>query len=237
MHEAQMHDDNVFLTLTYNDENLPKDGSLCLRDYQLFMKRLRKHVGQKVRFFHCGEYGDEFDRPHYHAILFGVDFPDKEPWSIRDDNTLYVSPTLTSIWGLGFCSIGDVTFESCAYVARYVMKKVNGDAAESHYQGRKPEYTTMSRRPGIGADWYRKFREEVFPRDFCVVNGVKVRVPKAYDRLEKEDREKEFDKVKRARRKSARLHEDDQTPERLAVREKVTEARVALLKRGFKDDP
>ena len=154
-HEAQLHEDNCFLTLTYNDENLPKHNSLKLKDFQKFMKRLRKAFGKKIRFFHCGEYGEKFQRPHYHAIIFGLDFKDKILFSEQNDQKLYISPTLNKIWGLGHATIGDVTFQSAAYVARYITKKITGDRAQDHYNEinyetgeilseRRPEYTTIS---------------------------------------------------------------------------------------------
>ena len=174
-----MHEDNCFITLTFSDKELLKREnplSVDTRDFQKFMKRLRKYTGKKVRYFHCGEYGDENMRPHYHACLFGLDFEDKYVWMERNGNKLYRSPTLEKIWPFGYSSIGEVNFETAAYVARYVMKKVTGEGKDrlkvkecdgelvelKHYQmldkdtgeiiELKPEYTTMSRRPGIGKD-------------------------------------------------------------------------------------
>ena len=117
------------------------------------MKRFRKHFGSGVRFFHCGEYGELYERPHHHAILFNCDIYDKELLlNAKTGFNLYTSSLLSSLWPFGLHSIGEVSFESCAYVARYIMKKVTGDMSESHYHGRKPEYITMSRRPGY-RDW------------------------------------------------------------------------------------
>ena len=195
MHEAQLHDENSYITLTYNDKNLPKDGSLNLRHFQLFMKRLRKKTGKKIRFYHCGEYGEKFKRPHYHACLFGYQFPDLRYFKTINGNKLYTSKYLDSVWTnkngetMGFSTIGNVTFESAAYVARYIMKKINGEKAEAHYVNKetgeilKPEYTTMSRRPGgLGAEWLKKYKTDVYPGDFVVVRGKKMKPPKYYDR-------------------------------------------------------
>ena len=102
---------------------------------------------QGVRFFHCGEYGELLYRPHYHACLFGFDFSDKVLWSTRGGVRLYRSKILEKLWTFGFSTIGDVTFESAAYVARYCTKKITGDKADEHYNGRSPEYVTMSRPP------------------------------------------------------------------------------------------
>ena len=155
-HEASLYQDNCFITLTYSDEHLPSDKSLHVDHFQKFMKRLRKRFGEGVRYYHCGEYGEKYMRPHYHACLFNFDFPDKKIWKENNGNRLYISESLSELWPFGFVTIGDVTFESAAYVARYIMKKVNGDLAESHYERvdwdtgevyhLKPEYTTMSRR-------------------------------------------------------------------------------------------
>ena len=112
---------------------LPSDvRKMFNNDAARFMKRLRKKYGSQVRFFHCGEYGDLNKRPHYHAILFGVDFAhDRKLWSQKDGMKLFTSESLEKLWPYGFCTIGQVTFESCAYVARYIMKKQTGEKAVS----------------------------------------------------------------------------------------------------------
>ena len=181
VHEAECFSQNCFITLTYDDDHLPPDGSLCLSDFQKFLKRLRKRFG-KLRFFHCGEYGENLKRPHYHACIFGFDFPDKVFWSERNGNKYYRSAALEELWPLGFSMVGDVTFESAAYVARYILKKVNGDLAKDHYDGKRPEYVTMSRRPGIGKTWFDRFQGDVFPSDEVVFRGFPMRPPKFYDR-------------------------------------------------------
>ena len=133
VHEAQLHTDNCFLTLTYADEHLPKHNSVSVKELQLFMRYLRRAIyPTKVRFFACGEYGDQFNRPHYHIALFGYDFPDKELFTKRRANNLYISETLNKIWGKGHCSIGELNYQSAAYIARYVVKKINGDRAFEH---------------------------------------------------------------------------------------------------------
>ncbi len=115
IHEAAMWDDNIFVTLTYDDEHLPRDGSLNKEHFQKFVKRLRKKFkGRVIRYYHCGEYGDELDRPHYHACFFNLDFPDKELFKETDGNFLFYSETLEKLWGNGFCTIGELTFQSSA---------------------------------------------------------------------------------------------------------------------------
>lgn len=239
MHEASLHEQNSFVTLTYDDEHLPKDGSLQKADFQRFMKRLRKkRAPVPVRYFHCGEYGDENGRPHYHAILFGVDFPDRglDATSGRGDDW-YSSPELQSLWPYGHATIGAVTFESCAYVARYVLKKVTGDRATDHYRRYspdgevyylQPEYCSMSLKPGIGARWFEEYSKEVVDYDGVVNGGKLAGVPRYYDKLRDSE---ELRRTKRKRVRSALKHLDNNTPERLAVREEVKAAQVNLFLR------
>lgn len=229
MHEASLHEDNSFITLTYDPKFLPSDGSLVKSHFQLFMKRLRgAYSDKKIRYYQCGEYGDNFGRPHYHACLFGFDFPDKVFWKSVNDERLYTSDSLERLWGMGFCTIGSLTFESAAYVARYCTKQVNGSAAVEHYQGRQPEYATMSLKPGIGAGWYQKWKSDCFPSDYLVVNGVKCKPPRYYDkRLEKEDPIL-FEKIKQSRLEGA-VEDDENSHRRLLIREKCQQARFKKL--------
>lgn len=241
-HEASLFEHNCFITLTFNSQHLPEDMSLDVRDWQLFMKKLRKKYGSGIRFFHCGEYGSHKGRPHYHACLFNFDFPDKKLWQIKNGYPLYRSPSLEELWPYGYSTIGEVTFESAAYVARYIMKKITGEAAEEHYQyvdpetgeifDRKPEYTTMSRRPGIGKKWFEQFASDVYPSDFVVVNGKKLKPPKYYDGLFEVEDPDAFNKIKGERRKSAKQHIDNNTPERLIIRERVQLNKLARLERN-----
>lgn len=135
MHEAQMHKQNCFITLTYDDKHLPEDHGLHYKHFQDFMKRLRKKYGAGIRFYMCGEYGEQLGRPHFHACIFGMDFADKKLWKTTGSKSkLYRSAELEKLWTFGFSSVGDVNFESAAYVARYIMKKVTGEAATEHYR-------------------------------------------------------------------------------------------------------
>lgn len=239
-HEAQTHETSAFLTLTFSDENLPPDGSIRVRDVQLFIKRLRKHLGHnRVRFFACGEYGGDGGRPHYHVITYGYDFPDRTPWRQSTSGYLcYRSATLERLWPYGFAELGTVTRESLGYVARYVLKKVNGDKAKEHYlrpnpvtgelHQVQPEFITMSTRPGIGAEWYTRYATDAFPSDFVVVNGSKKPVPRYY---KKKLTWGENLKVTTKRQEKAKVHEANNTPDRLAVREEVQQRRVERLKR------
>lgn len=236
VHEASLHEHNCFVTLTYNDKCLPLGGTLVKRDHQLFLKRLRKYIyPEKVRFYMCGEYGEQLKRPHYHFILFGIDFPDKFLWIRNNGFPLYRSKLLEMLWPFGFSTIGDVTFETCAYTARYIMKKVNGDIAEDYYQGRLPEYTCMSRRPGIAHDWLEKYEDDVYPHDYVVIRGgVKCRPPRYYDKIYDLDHPDVFRGVK-ARRKYRAAKNPDGTYERLHVRETVQLARLKKLIRPYEN--
>lgn len=242
-HEAQLHDMNCFITLTFDDKNLNQIHSLVKRDFQLFMKRLRKRFCsassdphfERIAYFHCGEYGDKFNRPHHHACLFGFDFPDKVLFSSRKGVNLYTSRILSLLWPHGFSTIGEVNFETAAYVARYVLKKAYGSEAKDHYDGRVPEYITMSRRPGIAGNWLPLFESDVYPQD-CVVlkGGQKVRPPKYYDRKYELTNAKDFARLRRNRVKRARENPDN-TSERLEQREAVCKAKMKLLKRSFEN--
>lgn len=233
MHEASLYDQNCFITLTYNDDNLPRDKSLKLSHFQNFMKRLRKSAGSGVRFYHCGEYGPKHGRPHYHAILFNFDFFDKRYLFSPEGEKIYRSAELERLWPYGYSTVGDVTYQSAAYVARYIMKKVVGKGAEAYYEGRKPEYTTMSRRPGIGKAWFTEFYEDVFPDDFVIVDGRKQSVPRYYDSLYEYTYPSDFESVKFRRRERNKSPEViwNNSPDRLAVRKEVLQAKLARLKR------
>lgn len=274
MHEAQLYEDNCFLTLTYSDENIPQYGSLDKSHYQHFMKRYRRFIEEytwdgneyklnprimvwngrkkiyeqkilkcykKVRYFQCGEYGDETERPHYHAVVFNHDFHDKKLFYNRDDTQLFTSDTLTKLWGYGHCTIGAVTFESAAYVARYVVKKMNGEKAVEHYMRTdpitgeiiwlEPEYATMSRRPGIGREWYEKYKNEVYPSDTVVVRGREMKPPKYYDTIyEFQDVMEHFQTINE---RFDKIDKSELTPERLAVKKEVKEAQLTKLNRSL----
>jgi len=191
INEASMHEKNAFITLTYNQDKIiygkSTTGTLVLEDLQKFWKRLRKELGKNgtfIRYFACGEYGDTTNRPHYHACLFGFDWPDKVLYSVKNGNNLYSSDMLNNIWGNGNCYSGDVTFESAAYVARYIMKKHLGrDSDYYEKEGIAPEFVAMSRRPGIGTKWFEKYHSDVINNDIMVINGKETKPPKFYDKL------------------------------------------------------
>ena len=241
MHEAQMHEKNCFITLTYDDTHLPSDRSLHHEHFQKFIRSLRKRTGIKIRYYMAGEYGDQFGRPHFHACLFGYDFSDKKLWKKTDSGSvLYRSEYLESIWTYGYSSVGDVNFESAAYVARYIMKKVTGQAAKEHYVDKEtgvilsPEYNKMSLKPGIGKSWLETYQNDVYPHDYVVIRGKKCRPPKYYDKQYHSKNPYEFEELLYKREQNAKLSYADNTQERLNVKEQVTASKISKLKRNLK---
>ena len=283
VHEASLCDSAVFVTLTYRDLydadddqleggfHVPHDWSLDKSHFRNFMKRLRKafwhydadgkKVYEKIRYFHCGEYGNvcrhsfrldlqncpycTVGRPHYHAILFGCDFPDLVAYKGEGEDTRYTSPFLESIWKYGFVDVGNVNFESAAYVSRYILKKVTGPKADDHYMfidedgvcdWLEPEYCTMSRRPGIGKDWFDSFVTDVFPSDEVPVPDmanprVIKKVPRYYEELFRREHPLRLEEIKALRKEFRAAHAHEYTPERLMDKYKVKKAQVSMLKR------
>lgn len=254
MDEAKMHRDNCFITLTYNKDNLPLGGTLNVKDWQDFAKRLRKSMGH-FRYFHAGEYGSKENRPHYHALLFGINFEDRKPiYSGTSGGRIYSSESLSKVWKKGYCSVGELTFESASYVARYCLKKVNGpnqnfvdpetgltvydrvdENGEVHRV--KPEYTTMSRRPGIGKPWYDKYKLDIYPSDFRIIGSMKLKPPRFYDSQLEKDNPAVFEDIKRRRIYAATNSLEDNTPARLAVKEFCAQDKVnkKLKRRDIND--
>lgn len=244
-HEAQMHEANSFITLTYNDENLPKDHSLDHNEFRQFIKRLRrKYPG--TRYYMAGEYGDTFSRPHYHAILFGLWFNDATLFKRTDSGRdLYLSEDLSKMWQhKGYCSIGRVNYATASYVARYVTKKITYHDDESkkkfddHYEfvtedgeiiTRKPEYNAMSLKPAIGRDWFEKYHCDIFPSDEVIIEGRKRPMPRYYEKLLKEINKDGVQDMKRTRKKN--LNFSDCTPERLKAREQCAKNKLNRKKR------
>lgn len=153
--ESQNHAENAFLTLTYNKDNLPKGKTLLKEDLQKFWKRLRKTLAPtKICYLACGEYGLLTKRPHYHAAVFNYWPKDATPYKKNEiGDMLYTSKELEKIWGKGFVIIGNLTYESACYIARYVHKKAYGIEKEVK-KGKTPEFITSSKRPAIAKDFY-----------------------------------------------------------------------------------
>lgn len=242
-HESKLHDISCFVTLTYDNDHLPRGKTLVKRHVQLFMKRLRDSLKpRKVRFFACGEYGPKDLRPHYHIILFGWMPDDLKLHTKQKTYRVHTSRTLSALWqDQGFVTVTDVNSAVCAYTARYVLKKVNGDRKAEHYtriteDGEmievSPEFSLMSRRPGIGHGFYEKFEKELRANDSGILNGRRKKLPAYYDKILAKQDEKRVERIKYERQQEARKHRDNNTPERLAVRETVVNARVKLFQKG-----
>lgn len=239
LHEAKLHTASCVVTLTYDDARLPPNGSLRKRDVQLFLKRLRKrlHPG-KVSYLYCGEYGEQFDRPHYHIILFGYWPEDGRPWRKKGANQYYRSPALEKLWAQGNVEFGALTYTAARYVAGYVFKKVYGDDADRHYKRVDPstgelvevipEFVNMSTRPAIGKRWFQRYQGDYFPSDHIVVDGKKFAVPPYYLKLLKKGDEEQAKQIKKARRKKTitRAYIAETKPDRLAAREAVAKAKT-----------
>lgn len=218
MLEAQDHKYTWFVTLTYNDENLPPNfsgieefaqlHSLNPEDMTLFLKRLRERTGQKFRYYYCGEYGSHTARPHYHMILFGFDFNDLEVYKHTQFGDLFISKSFEDIWGKGFCTIAKCTYETAAYTARYVMKKRKGEDSQIFLlHGLISEFVRMSRRPGIARKYFDENFEEIYKTDEIFIEtrkgGKKFTPPRYFDKLYESLDPDSFIEIKADRKKAA----------------------------------
>lgn len=257
---------NCFVTLTYRDADectdeqfrkghyIPADHSLRPTHVQKFIRRLRKtreyfydddgNITNPIRYFYCGEYGDENQRPHYHICLFNQSFNDQRLFKDDEGFYTYTSPTLDKLWPYGFSTVQALNFETACYTARYSLKKITGKKADEHYLRMDqdgcaywllPEYIRMStgrNKPcGLGAGFYEKFSTDIFPSDDVPVPGKGVirKVPRYYQNiLESRDRAT-LQLVKDIRQKFIKAHAADFTPERL--RDKYIVAKSRLKKR------
>lgn len=242
VHESRMHEKNCFLTLTYDDEHLKesciKKGKVTLnkRDYVLFMKRLRKEIekdGKKIKFFHCGEYGEKGQRPHHHACIFGYDFDDKILFKSARSVNLYRSPTLERIWQKGFATIGAVTFDTASYVAAYCTKKVTGPKALSHYKGRVPEYVTMSRNPGLGKTFLEKYTGDIYNYDRVIMNGRSCRPSRYYDSIYDIKNHDRLENLKKER--LAKIDPEKNTKKALDMKREVLKLKFSQKQRIYEN--
>jgi len=229
-HEAQLHEANCFVTLTYDDEHLPMNNgipTLRKQDFVLFMKRLRKKRDHRISFFQCGEYGSNTGRPHHHALLFNCDFADRYLWRHSGDHALYRSQELEELWKGGHAEIGEIGFDSASYVARYTLK-----LKQNLKRGQVPEYLTMSRRPAIGKLWIRKYATDVYPRDECITRqGNRNRPPRYYDEQLKKNNPELYAEIRAARQAS--LTDEARSGLRQTAREKNIIAREKERTRGL----
>lgn len=246
MHEASLYENNIFLTLTYDDNYLPEGLTLVKKDVQGFMKRLRERVLPSplpedhpgIRVFYCGEYGEIRKRPHYHLCIFNYWPEDARLHKTDGGYNLYTSEFLEDVWGKGYCPFGSVSFQSAAYTARYICKKIFGDDALLHYEGRTPEFSEPSRMPGLAHDWIVKYWSDVYPRDYVrYKDEFKCKPPRYYDEFMKKYHPDVFNDVMAQRKANALLKGfDDLTIERQTVREKVKRAKFERLIRNLEKD-
>ncbi|AXL14790.1 replication initiator protein [Microviridae sp.] len=243
IHEASQHDNNSFITLTYEDDPCSLEKS----HFQKFMKRLRKSLApKKIRYYMCGEYGKDGDllgRAHFHAIIFNHQFDDLEPYKMNHSgDTVYISPKLEKLWTHGYVSVGECNLSTAGYVARYCMKKINGEQAESHYQKPDlqtgelkpviPEYNAMSN--GIGKKWLEKYWKDCI-KGYITLDGTRYKIPKYYinqiERLAPNDEHEIL--IRNMELASKPLEHPDNTIARRSVREQNTISRINRLKRNL----
>ncbi len=258
---------NSWVTLTYRSRDkctpeqlrlkhhVPMDLSLDKSHFQNFIKRLRKQTYKyfacvidgehknicinPIRYFYCGEYGDENLRPHYHACLFNVTFDDTTIYETDDGITTFVSPTLQALWPYGFSTIGELNYDTAAYTAGYCLKKITGSAAADHYLRSDsdgvaswvlPEYCNMSLKPGIGVQYFEQFMHEIFPSDeICVPGkGIVQSVPRYYQTLLERSNPEILELVKTKRDQWIKKNRDQFTPERLKAKYDVQKAKLGF---------
>lgn len=263
-HEMQVTKVGCFLTLTIDDDHMVRESfvydgvtyppfSVYKRSVQLFLKRLRKEMSlvrvnpetgrrkryyQKFRYLACGEYGDGRKRPHYHLCIMGLDFPDKRYWKTSDSGAiLYRSAVLEKLWHYGFSSIGEVTWQTAAYVARYTFKKSKKrgsyefvDTSSGEIHELMPEFLLMSK--GVGLDWWLKYGSDT-DKDYLVVDrDKKVKVPRYYDKQREKKDPESLVEIKAERERQAK----ERVIDNLGGREVVKSAQVKMLKRGYESE-
>lgn len=265
MLETKEHQNNYFITLTYNDENLPKKqianletgeltnqyvATLKQKDLQDFWKRLREHYTRKYhispRYFACGEYGEKFSRPHYHAILFNCPINDLKPdHKSKRGNMNYTSAELEKIWGKGFVAVGNVTWESCAYTARYITKKQTGKGKITYWLKQvEPEFCRMSKRPAIGKKYFEENWEKIYENDELFTktkNGVTaVKPSRYYDKLFDVINHEKMQNIKRDRVEIAEIRQkqlenssDKSWEELVKDAEESRDKKLKSLRRNF----
>lgn len=205
---------NYFITLTYDNEHYPKNGSLELDHITKFLKRLRNHLGS-FRYYYVGEYGETTKRAHWHLCLYGLDLDETQyevsPAS-KDGHTYYRHPKITSIWGKGNVEIGELNMSTINYVCKYINKAVYGEQKKERYKrisekGNvfyvKPEFGHMSKRPPLGSAFFEKYQSDYDHPDtdfFVLPKGIKTLVPKAFLRILESQPGTESIEIKKARK-------------------------------------
>lgn len=227
-HEASLHEESAFITLTYDDEHLPNYNSLQYSDLQLFWKRLRRG-GQQLRYYAVGEYGETTHRPHYHACIFGQAFTEDRQILRDQPSMLWTNPRLTEAWGKGHVSVGALTFQTAQYTASYVTKKLNNkrryvrvDQETGELQPMVQPRAFMSLKPAIGREWLNHYGKHVYEHDQVVIQGRPQKPPKYYDRWLEISHPEQHLKIKEERKNSATTY----TPKQNRARALNAHARI-----------
>ena len=256
-HEIQMYEDrglpSSFLTLTYNEEHLPNPPSINRNDPKRFIHNLRQHVTREtgttksgIRFFGCGEYGEQLSRPHYHMLMFGYQFPDIEVHTRnQNDQPIYTSATMDRLWGKGYCTTANASYQTAHYVARYITKKINGEEATNHYTRTdmqtgqlyelEPEFNFSSRMPGLGYDWLQKYKKQLH-NGYVIVDGKKKPIPDYYLRKLAESELEEYsdyelyELIYQKRIQNIDTFDPELSGDRLRVKEEVLQRRLNTFK-------
>lgn len=251
----------AFLTLTYNNENLPENGSYNESDIVAFVKRLRDNICRsegckgnrfdweklkevyscrgfctKIKTFGCAEYGSRGLRPHFHLLIFGFDFPDRTYWRGHSEHgsghISYRSITLDECWGLGHAELGSLTYQSASYTARYTQKKIKKNLPE----GLKPEKSVcVPRRRGLGRDHFDKYFKDMYAIDAVIVNDRKQGIPRYYDNLLKKFYPDQFEKIKNQRKENRPQDEFDNSQERMNIKKIVHKEKIKRLRRSYEE--
>ena len=250
---------NSWATLTYRDPSactaeqykkghfIPKDYSLCPSHVSDFIRSLRKaNTDHKIRYFYCGEYGDENQRPHYHICIFNHSFDDQYLWQDDEGLYTYTSAELEKHWPWGFTTVAPLGFRNAAYTAGYALKKITGKRAWDHYlrcdeNGEaywlRPEFIRMStgrgKPSGLGASFYETYKTDIFPSDQCPVpgHGVRELVPRYYQNILAEENPAMLEDIKVLRKEFITAHAADFTPERLRDKYECARAKENHLTR------
>ncbi len=245
MHEASLHKHAWFVTLTYNDKEMPPNDSLAPTHLRKFIKTLRRDEAKqkkprRISYYACGEYGEDTKRPHYHAVLFGPHFLDRIPHYLRPNAQVWRSPYLESRWKYGNSEFSAVNHASASYTAGYVRKKLT--AKQDPYRNLRvyentgeivevePEFSRMSLRPAIGKRWVEKYWEETYTHDRVVVEGKEYKPPRYYDKWMSDHHPDVLIDVKLKRDQEAEY----QPPEKVKAKETNHKARSALFEKRNK---
>lgn len=233
--EAKDHENNYFITLTYDDDHIVQpnvitdgteiykndgtwNGTLVKAHPSNFIRRLREYFRrkgfkEKIIYYYCGEYGGETKRPHYHLILLNCPLDIKEFYDFHMDKKHkmhWKSKEIERYWNKGIVDIAEVEWSSCAYVARYCMKKLtdSGEPKEYYTMGKIPEFVRMSTHPAIGSKYYNEHKHDIYKNDELIMRTVKgnvgsVKPPKAWDKKFKEEFPNKWKEIQESRLEAA----------------------------------